>query len=203
MSKLDNIKYKPKQSNFKYVLVKYKNEYFKSCVLVDIFGEEYEMCDHYSKLMMANSKTGAYGKGIANTKSDPYKVERIGRLGEMAFAKLYDRYVDFTYYSKGDEYDFINDHGQTLDIKTACNCYGSGLIRVQEGSRIFPLGCDYYMFGFLKNENIQLNQASIVIVGWISKNEILKNFNKLVPSKSKYSSHMNYEIPYGSLNKLK
>ena len=60
----------------------------RECFLVYVEGEDYEVCERYSENNWGNKKPGAYGSGLGRTKNEPYWPARIGKIGEMAFAKV-------------------------------------------------------------------------------------------------------------------
>ena len=72
-------------------------------LIVDIPKEEYLIVENL--YMWCSSKPGNYGRGIANTDNDPKKVERTGKLGEIALAKIFKLPVDIEYKTHGDKTD--------------------------------------------------------------------------------------------------
>jgi|694.fasta_scaffold18657_10 hypothetical protein len=162
---------------------------------IDIADEEYEICESFSSNMWANKKTGTYGRGLANTKEDPYKVERTGKIGELAFSKVFGLPVDFTYREGGDKYDFIDASNKTIDIKTSMKrpWYDAGLIRAtNEGKIPMNLNCDLYVFAYLLLDEKSKKQASVILIGASEKEEIIKR--EKFPARK--GSHLNYEVPY-------
>ncbi len=92
-----------------------------------VSGEDYRACRKASGNMWANTKKGAYGKGLNNTNSDPHRVERLGRLGEMAMARHLGVEPNLDYKKYGDDRDFTYK-GLKVDVKTAFRDYGAGLV---------------------------------------------------------------------------
>src|SRR5260221_9217812 len=86
---------------------------------VEVSGSEYDLCEHSSHNMWANTKTGEWGSGLANTEGDPRKVERTGRLGEMALAKLVGIPIDLAYRVYGDDRDATLLRNIKVNMKTA------------------------------------------------------------------------------------
>ena len=165
---------------------------------VNVSGEEYEKCEYHSTDMWANEKTGQFGLGLANSKDDPRKVERNGNFGELAFSKLFALPVDFSYKKGGDDQDFML-FGASVNIKNAIRNYESGLIRaITDKGYKLQINNNVYVFSFTKNENKELKQATIIIVGYEIKENILKR--KIVPARK--GDHKNYDIPYEELKPI-
>lgn len=194
--------YKPQVVSPKYTNIEFKNSK-RECVSVRIEGDEYDVCDKTSKNMWANKKTGQFGRGLINKQSDPRRVERTGKLGEMAFAKVSDREVDTAYREFGDETDFL-DGDRKIGLKVAASRpgYESGLIRaVTDRLKKLPLRDDITVFGYVADENRASKQADVVLVGWVTKEQILNEFSQLQPAK--IGNHMNYEIPYYGMRPMR
>ena len=162
---------------------------------VAVSGEDYQACVVASMNMWGNTKPGTYGKGLTNLPNDPYRVSRVGRLGEMGFARLLGTYPDLEYKKGGDDSDFTYK-GLTIDTKTAFSNYGFALVYAEnESGRLIPLKSDIYVFGFLKFEFRTTNRAEITYVGYASKELILAQ--PIVPARR--GTHKNYELPYKKL----
>lgn len=162
---------------------------------VEVSGKDYEVCEQVSHNMWSNSKTGEWGRGLANSENDPRKVERIGKLGEMALAKALNKPVDIAYREHGDAQDFILFRTIKIDLKTATRRprYNAGLVKVIEecGLRI-PLTKEIYVFGYVEDEKRSLKSAIVVLVGASLREEIAAK--PIVPAKK--GGHKNHEIPY-------
>lgn len=172
----------------------------KDCVTVKLTSEEYAYCDTASQNFWANTKKGAYGKGILNTQEDKAKTERTGLLGEMAFAKITGLAVNFDYKEGGEEHDFVCGAG-TIDIKTAAKLtrYKSMLIYAKSGrGKEIPITSDYYVAAFISHEDRDKQQATVIIVGYSTLDTILNK--ELVQSKMGF--HFNKEIPYKELDDI-
>lgn len=158
----------------------------------------YQKCDTCSQNRWSNKKKGFFGRGMINSQADPYKVERIGLLGEVALASFLDKLVDFEYKEGGTPFDFHLE-GLTLDLKTAARNYGSGLIRAfTENMTKIELKADIYVFAYLESENKMEKTATVVLTGWQEKCNILKL--RLTPAR--VGKHFNYELPYDALNPI-
>lgn len=169
-------------------------------IITTIKDKEYELCDRYSGNMWANSKPGHWGKGMINTPKDRRKAERIGRLGEMAFAKLFGASIDLSYRKNGDNKD-CTYKDKRIDIKTSSTYprYNAGLIRaVTEHGKKLRLKCNIYVFGYLKEENREKKSATIVLVGYEEKEQI----EKLELKPAILGKHLNYQIPYLHLKNI-
>lgn len=164
---------------------------------VTISGDEYISCEKAACNFWANSKKGRWGRGLINNSEDPYKVERVGLLGEMAFSKQFNIPVNFEYKQFGNETDF-EIKGKTLDVKTAARKYSyeAGLIRAQtEKGNNVALHADIYYFAYIENDDREKKVATVELVGAISKEKVLE----LPLSDAKIGKHKNYEVPYSDL----
>lgn len=162
---------------------------------VNVTGEEYIVCDEYSQKRWSNKKTGTFGGGILNTDDDPYRTERTGLLGEVAFAKLTGLPVDLGYHELGDECDFRFDNA-TLDVKTAAKLpkYRAGLIRVEGINGVeIELKSDLYVFGFVCCDNRKKKLGSVTFVGYQRRDWILE-YGSVKPGKA--GGWKNLEVPY-------
>lgn len=159
-------------------------------------GKDYEVCE--DPKMWSSGKPGEYGKGIANTTDDPLKVERTGKLGEVALSQIIQLPVDFAFKENGDNYDFIMD-GFTVDIKTATRLpnYEASLMQaVNSYKRAIPLKCDYYVASYISVDDRANKRAEVIIVGVIDKNTI----QRLPKVPAKKGEHLNYELNYNDPN---
>jgi hypothetical protein len=165
-------------------------------VIIRVEANAYKECDAFSRAMWANSKVGnEYNRGILNTKEDPYKTERVGALGEMAFSLFMGAPVDFEYSKFGKEVDFTIN-GKTIDVKTAAekSKYSISLLRAttDRGNPV-KISCDVYVSAYIIEENIGTS-AQVALVGWHLLPEILEQ--KQLPARRKFSRHKNYELKY-------
>jgi hypothetical protein len=177
----------------------------KAGIIVDITPEEYALCEAASFNMGCNNKKTRYGRGMINTDDDPRKVERIGRLGETAVARILNLKVDWSYRKYGDMYDFtIPVNNIKIDVKTtAPRKYfpDKGFIRSEDGNgKLVALKSDVFIFCYVRQENTELKTAKIEIYGWISKKQILRLPKIKTPRKD--SRHTNYEIDFSTLNSI-
>lgn len=175
------------------------------CVTVKIPPEEWQVCDEVSRNYWSQKKRGQYGKGILNTQSDPAKTERTGLLGEMAFAKISGLDMDISYVEGGAAHDFtfVSSTGEELsiDIKTAHKLqpYKAMLIYAQSGSgKDIPLNSTYYVAGYIANEDIEAQKATVILIGYCHRDLVLSK--DLV--KGKQGFWLNKEIPYAELSEL-
>lgn len=158
---------------------------------VVISGEDYKVCSEIE--MWSSSKKGNYGKGLKNTAEDPKRVERSGKLGEMAFARLCGLGVDLSYRKLGDDMDF-SIMGIKIDVKTSLRNQGFGLIYAQApGGRKLDLKCDRFVFAYIADDNREEEEATVVVVGYVKK-LALEN-RPLVPG-WRGGGHMNYLLYY-------
>jgi hypothetical protein len=174
------------------------------CFSVIIQSSDWHVCNEKSRNLWCNEKKGFYGTGMANKNNDKYKVSRTGLLGEMAFAKVFELSVDLEYRKYGDSgKDFTLGPGKTIDVKTATTLqpYRSGLVRVRnEQGKNIPLNSDIYVFGFIKNESLHKKTATVVLVGYEMKENML-NITPVLGRKNG-SKHMNCEVKYCNLKPM-
>jgi len=178
------------------------NNNILTIIEVLVGGEDYKLCEQSSNNMSVNHKKGEWGLGLSNYENDPRIVERVGRLGEMAFAKIFGLGVDLDYREFGDNYDFIFLNNLTVDIKTAiCRpLYDAGLIRAASSeNNLLPLKCAVYFFSYIKNENRNEKRATIHLLGGKKRNDIINMEIK----KARKGHHYNYEILYKDLIPVK
>jgi hypothetical protein len=174
------------------------------CIKVTITEPNYSKCVEKSSDRWSNTKKGEWGSGLSNTNKDPYRVERTGLLGELAFAIATDSCVDFTYREKGDETDFFFDVGKSrklkVDIKTAMKNYGCGLVRVGNSKhKPIEVKSDVYVFAFIESDNTATKRAEVVLVGAKTKKDLMKTETV----KALKGSHFNKEIGYQQMVKIK
>jgi hypothetical protein len=185
-------------------LIKFTHDDFERVVYkISIEQDEYKMCVESSQNMWANKKKGSYGKGLVNTEDDPYKTERTGKLGEMAFSKLYQFPMDLAYREGGDNQDFICNN-MKVNIKTSTKkpWYAAGLVTAghYRGNEFVPLEIkhDFYVFAYVEMEDKKANNASVVLVGGCDKATLINREMK----RAIKGYHMNYQIPYSELTEI-
>jgi hypothetical protein len=139
------------------------------CIVVEVYGDEYDACVKASENYWGNSKPGAYGAGLGNTDGDKFKTPRTGLLGQMAFAKIFNQPVDLEYRKGGDKFD--NKIGDfTFDIKCAMKDSGQNLIQHtnefgQKNQQ--ALSKDFYILSYIESEDRMRKKCKIVIVGFL------------------------------------
>lgn len=166
----------------------------KECFIVEVNGDEYEMCEKTAPKMWSNKKPGTYGAGLGRTEDDPHKPMRTGLLGQMAFGKVFDLPVDLVYREKGDKQDNLIGGKYKVDVKCAMRDYGTQLIyHTNEWGKRIPLDKDIYIQSFIESEDRVAKTAKIVIVGFVTK-DIVKTCE--VKPGRKGNGHKNYEVPF-------
>lgn len=159
----------------------------------------YQKCEECSQNRWSNKKKGQFGRGLINNKEDPCRAERVGLLGEAALAQFIDRKVDYDYKEGGNPIDFQLNCCK-IELKTAAKNYGCGLIRAKTANNtVIELKSDVYVFGYIETENRESREASVVLKGWLTKNEILRKC-KIVPAR--IGNHYNYQIEYETLRPI-
>jgi len=170
-------------------------------MIIVISGEDYKYCESGAENLWCSSKPGVYGRGMLNSKSDPKKVERIGNLGEFAFATYMglDK-PEFAYKTGGVDHDFYIN-GFTINVKCASKNYGAVLIKceTEKGRYVFQ-DSDFFVASYLKTENREQKIALIDLVGYVD----LEFIKKLTPVESPRwnSSHKNYQINFEDCKKI-
>lgn len=170
----------------------------RDCFLTYVEGKDYEVCERYSENNWGNKKPGAYGRGLSKTKSDPYWPARMGKIGEMAFAKVFNVPVDIQYREGGDRKDFLLCEGVTVDQKMAGRNYGCSLVYcVNEKGRKVPVEKDIYVGSYLEDEDRVGKRAIVVMVGFAFKEEVL--VSPKMPGR-KGAGHYNYEVAFAKMH---
>jgi len=166
------------------------------CVVVEIEGEEYDVCVKASNDFWGNSKPGAYGAGLCSTADDKHKPARVGKLGEMALAKLSNKPIDDVYRKFGDRQDFLLK-GWKADVKCATRDYGESLIyHTNEWGKKIPLDKHIYVCSYVESEDREQKKAKIVLVGYALNKDV--ESSKVEPGR-KGNGHLNYVLPFESL----
>lgn len=191
-------KYKPRKVRTKIEIIEFKT-CEKKCIRTNINKKEYEICDNL--IMWVNKKRGSrWNNGLINNSGDPRRCERIGKIGEFGFAKIFGLSVDLEYKTRGDDYDFVfND--LTIDVKTSQKkpWYESGLVKaIDNRGTLVLLRSDIYVFGYLDVENKKKKKATVVLVGFKRREDIIK-YDR-VPAI--LGEHKNYQIPYEDLEDI-
>jgi hypothetical protein len=196
-----SIKYFPKVIENPQVTNKLFAGKIKECFIVEIFDEEYELCDKASRNFWSNSKPGAYGAGLGRTIDDPFKPARTGLLGQMAFGKLFDTSVDVIYRYGGDKQDCLLGDKYKVDIKCAMKNYGKGLIYCRnESGKLILLDKDIYVFSYIDSEDRNLKKATVVMIGFSLRQDIMERAN-IKPGKAG-KKHLNYEMSFDKLRSI-
>lgn len=139
-------------------------------IIVDIGGKEFEMCEKVK--MWSSSKTDDWGKTTMNTFEDNNKAERTGKLGEMAFGKITNSPVDFTYKKYGDDMDacFM---GHKINVKCQRSLYGLW-VRCEERGHKITLNEDLFVFTYLEFEDRLKKNAVVYLLGCTPKYEVIR-----------------------------
>lgn len=149
----------------------------KEVAFVDIAGDEYRRVVDYSRnncaSMPANWKSAQYSRGLSNNDSDPHQAERVGSLGELAFAKLFGLGTKFYYKRGGEDVDF-NIAGVTFDIKMRLSKkYENVFITaINSTGQRQTLKSEMYVFGYLVSEACLQQAATVALVGYASRDEV-------------------------------
>lgn len=187
--------YKPRSAKKVWDKVKVGDRDIEVCRIL-IEENNYEVCDYYSFERWSNKKKGQWGEGLANSKEDPRKVERVGLLGELGVGILFGLPLDLTYREGGDNYDFVL-FSKTCNVKMRTEApprHDRGIIKCRHSvdTAYMPLTHEFYMFGFLDWEHER--KAEICIVGGIDRENI-----NLEEHAGYAGSHFNHHVHYRNM----
>jgi len=169
------------------------------CIVVEVYGDEYDACVKASEKYWGNSKPGVYGAGLGNTDGDKFKTPRTGLLGQMAFAKIFNQPVDLEYRKGGDKFDNkIGDY--TYDIKCAMWNKGRNLIQHtnefgQKNQQALSKDC--YILSYIESEDRMRKKCKIVIVGFATKKDIQE-----CETNVGRAGHLNYVVPFSEARSI-
>jgi hypothetical protein len=165
--------------------------------IVKLSEKQYDFCKLNSSNMECSNNKGIFGRGLINTVQDPYKVERRGYLGEVAFGVLTNAPTFIGRKKGGDIDDFYLNNFKT-DIK-ATSYPGSMLIKsVNENQTSVYLKSDIYVSAYLI-EVPEYRRAGVLFVGYAT-GDFVKNMPDFPAKKGK---HQNKEIPWNKLLPMK
>ncbi len=138
-------------------------------LIVDVCGNEYDKANEMKP--WCSNKPGYFGNGLINTEEDPNITERSGKIGEIAFAKIFHCAVDLQFREKGDKQDFVFG-GKRIDIKTTVKSVEYGLVRIKdENNNWITLNSDIYVFAHIIKEYKEEKFARVSIIGYSKKKE--------------------------------
>jgi hypothetical protein len=152
---------------FERIIVELDPGVSRECFRVVVDGDTYVRCVVSSYNRWSNKKKGTFGRGIANTKKDPSRVERMGMLGEAAVGIVFRKEPDYDYKELGDKLDFPL-LGKTADVKCCMpenkNCMVVR-IRCETENRIpIAIDKDIYIAAYCEEETPF--SAVIVLTAW-------------------------------------
>ena len=179
---------------------RFNDKISREVCVVEITAEEYLYVEEAVENWWLNQKHGEWGEGLANNteEGDGKKAQRIGLLGEVAFAKIFQVLVQVGYEFRGNDYDF-DFLGETWEMKTALCNREAGLVRVISDTGVeLPLSADNYIFAYLVSEDKEQKCAKIALVGTITKD--LLQEQPIVPARKGF--HQNREAPYDLLTPI-
>ena len=172
----------------------------RDCPLVKIELDEYAACVEHAKNRWSNKKKGQWGSGMINTAEDPYRVERLGLIGEFAVAKIKGWSVDLAYRKEGDKQDFLVNNIRINAKNSSPESYSHegkhvGLIKTNQ------LVQDVFVFTHTYFDDREDNIAGVVVLGWIYRDKVLELDARPGMSIRRKSplydaTHYNYEVPY-------
>lgn len=122
---------------------------------------------YLDKSEMEVCRTLAKMRASANNSSN-YNSDYYGLLGELAFAKHFNLYLDLSIGKRQNTYDFIRNDLR-IDVKTNQRMDGSLIVKMKEN-----IDVDIYALAVIDSDN----ENVIHLVGWIEKDTI-RNENNL------------------------
>ena len=171
---------------------------------ITVAGEEYEATAAIAAGMWSTQKAAQlgdtmYNRGALNSPEDPTRAERVGRLAEVGFAKLFGLAVDSSYRQGGDDTDFRLPDGSKLDVKARL---GSAIAQPDEGwtglvkarnayGDLAWLKSDAYIFTYVVEDRVNGN-AVVEFIGWADRR--LVESQPIVASRRAGLGIANYEI---------
>lgn len=171
-------------------------------ITVNVTGEDYLKCHAYSKDNWSSTKKGSYGKGIANNSKDPNKIERVSKISEVAVAKLFSSPPpDFKYRKWGDKGHDLSISALTCDVKCSIRKSNKSYFKGVTNNNRSTVKADIYIFCYLAKETTSYASASIAIVGYLTKDEILAK-DLVVPSKGWSDAKCNYELEHSEFHPI-
>jgi len=189
-----------------YEIRKFKFIDDRECIIIPIYGEEYKACENPD--MWCTRDDTPSTKGLANSMNEPSIVERAGRIGECASSKLFGVEVNFERIKGGDNGIDFRWKGKTFDIKTARNYNGArrhkkNFIKATDknGYRT-PLHSDIYISSFILDEDKEAKEASVVMVGWMTKKRLKHLHKDGLHVSPRWSWQLNYELKFKDTNPI-
>lgn len=147
-------------------------------VTVEIQPDLYKAIEALVRNRKASKKTGKCKKGFSGNIHDPFKADRTGLLGELAFSIWSHLEMDTSTDGFDKGWDFMWK-GKALDVKT--KIYRKGkvhdhdynmLIKFTEHGRKIPLHSEIYVSAVCIAEDRKNKTATVRLDGWISREEI-------------------------------
>jgi len=168
----------------------------------EVSVSDYLKCVDYSKNTWGSKKPGAYGKGIGNDRNDPNRIERVSKISELVVSEMFKvEEPDYEYRHGGDRGSDLEICGLKVDIKCSMRNYGAAVFKGVYGSGRSSLKSDIYIFAYLDGEDRIAHRASIVVVGYLTREEISKL--ELVPPRKKFTTAcVNYDIKHEDMHPI-
>lgn len=165
-------------------------------MLIHINKYLYQKCHEASKYRWSSTKQGSYGKGVLNTTRDPYRTERVGLLGEVAYGKAigHPEDTDFSYIQGGDNTDFKHNRFK-VDIKCASYNAGKSLVIKNANGMEYKVNKDIYVVCYVIKDTKEI--ADIKMVGWCYKDQVLNS-----PVEKGTGNWTNYVLYYDKLKPI-
>lgn len=170
---------------------------------------KYKLIEKAAARWWGNSKKGVYAMGFKGGLSDPYKVARIGLLGEVAFGEVLGIDADLSYRRGGDKYDFMPIAGLDIDVKTASSPDAKVFLTYHETFNTNPPHKksnnylhrlnSFYVGCKLMNDDQEHKNAIVMIFGYITAEKVKEC---ALIKENVRGTGTNYEIPFAKLNPI-
>lgn len=147
-----------------------------------------------SKKHKSRQSKDRYIRGAKNTKSDPARIEREGKLGEALFCAIIDRPEYFTLSEDKAKTDFYyND--KKVDVKTSTYHEDVCLLRTDRG-----INSDYYVLFRILEDSREKSFAKLKLMGYFTAEDVRNS--PILPSPKRDCYWSNYNVSYSVLKNL-
>jgi hypothetical protein len=138
-----------------------------------------ELAKQRGKYYNSNWQQNKYRKGIANSDSDDYYIERLGLYGELTMSKILGIEIDKKIYDDGDPgYDFVYKN-KKIDVK--CQLYLP--LDLYQNKKIYG---EFYINATNQYGNIRNYKSDIIVFTSIESAKYLKDNKEIDISKKDF-----------------
>ena len=122
-----------------------------------------------AKITACFRRTCARGNSVFDAqvgKDNPWKIEEDGFIAEMAFAKGFNLYPEFSVFVRSGGYDFKDKKGKKIDIKSTRYTTGALIATIKKATQ----DVDLYVLAIV-------NDNKVNFVGYATKEMLFKDEN--------------------------